>query len=117
MAVYHATKAYVLSFSEALHSELAPTGVRVDRAVPRAGADRILRNAPAFRAAISRAYLARTAERVAREGYDGLHARQARGGAGNAEQGRNAAAAAVASRPIVLGMTGGRWRKMDRRAP
>jgi short-subunit dehydrogenase len=29
MAVYYATKAYVLSFSEALHSELAPRGVRV----------------------------------------------------------------------------------------
>lgn len=29
MAVYYASKAYVLSFSEALHSELAPRGVRV----------------------------------------------------------------------------------------
>ncbi len=29
MAVYYATKAYVLSFSEALHSELKPRGVRV----------------------------------------------------------------------------------------
>src|SRR5471032_298901 len=29
MAVYYATKSYVLSFSEALHSELAPRGVRV----------------------------------------------------------------------------------------
>jgi short-subunit dehydrogenase len=29
MAVYYATKAYVLSFSEALHRELAPRGVRV----------------------------------------------------------------------------------------
>ena len=29
MAVYYATKAYVLSFTEALHSELAPRGVRV----------------------------------------------------------------------------------------
>ncbi len=29
MAVYHATKAYVISFSEALHYELAPRGVRV----------------------------------------------------------------------------------------
>jgi len=29
MAVYYATKAYVLSFSEALHRELAPQGVRV----------------------------------------------------------------------------------------
>jgi len=29
MAVYYATKAYVLSFSEALHSELKSRGVRV----------------------------------------------------------------------------------------
>ena len=29
MAVYYATKAYVLSFTEALHSELKPLGVRV----------------------------------------------------------------------------------------
>ena len=29
MAVYYATKAYVLSFSEALHRELKPKGVRV----------------------------------------------------------------------------------------
>jgi short-subunit dehydrogenase len=29
MAVYYGTKAYVLSFSEALHQELAPEGVRV----------------------------------------------------------------------------------------
>ena len=29
MAVYYATKAYVLSFSEALHSELKPRGIRV----------------------------------------------------------------------------------------
>jgi short-subunit dehydrogenase len=29
MALYHATKAYVVSFSEALHTELAPHGIRV----------------------------------------------------------------------------------------
>jgi short-subunit dehydrogenase len=29
MAVYYATKAYVLSFTEALHSELAPRGIKV----------------------------------------------------------------------------------------
>ena len=34
MAVYYATKAYVLSFSEALHSELAPRGVRVTALCP-----------------------------------------------------------------------------------
>jgi hypothetical protein len=34
MAVYHASKAYVLSFSEALHRELAPMGVRVTALCP-----------------------------------------------------------------------------------
>ena len=34
MAVYYATKAYVLSFSEALHSELKRRGVRVSVLCP-----------------------------------------------------------------------------------
>lgn len=34
MAVYYATKAYVLSFSEALHGELGPRGVRVTTLCP-----------------------------------------------------------------------------------
>ena len=34
MAVYYASKAYVLSFSEALHHELAPRGVRVTALCP-----------------------------------------------------------------------------------
>ena len=34
MAVYYATKAYVLSFSEALHSELRPRGIRVSVLCP-----------------------------------------------------------------------------------
>ena len=34
MAVYYASKAYVLSFSEALHRELAPRGVRVSVLCP-----------------------------------------------------------------------------------
>jgi uncharacterized protein len=34
MAVYYATKAYVLSFSEALHRELSPRGVRVTALCP-----------------------------------------------------------------------------------
>jgi short-subunit dehydrogenase len=34
MAVYYASKAYVLSFTEALHEELGPLGVRVPRFVP-----------------------------------------------------------------------------------
>ena len=34
MAVYYASKAFVLSFSEALHQELAPYGVRVTTLCP-----------------------------------------------------------------------------------
>ena len=70
MAVYYATKAYVLSFSEALHMELKPRGVRVTVLAPgpvptgfqaRAGIGgrlpRLLTCSP---------------EKVARAGYNGL---------------------------------------------
>jgi short-subunit dehydrogenase len=71
MAVYHATKAYALSFSEALHRELAPQGVRVTVLCPGPVATGFQ-----ARAGIPEGYfpriLARSAERVAREGYDGL---------------------------------------------
>ncbi len=71
MAVYYASKAYVLSFSEALHRELANRGVRVTALCPgpvptefqaRAGlkGDRALN------------LLSLPAERVARIGYDGF---------------------------------------------
>jgi short-subunit dehydrogenase len=71
MAVYHATKAYVLSFSEALHQELAPLGVRVTTLCP----GPVVTEFQA-RAGIPASYfpriLGRTAERVARDGYNGL---------------------------------------------
>jgi len=71
LAVYHATKAYVLSFGEALHAELKPRGVRVTTLCPgpvptefgaRAGfaEDRFPR------------VLERSAARVARDGYEGF---------------------------------------------
>jgi short-subunit dehydrogenase len=71
MAVYHATKAYVLSFSEALHTELAPMGIRVTAVCPgpvptefqaRAGMDEA--QLPPL--------LARSAEAVAQQAYEGL---------------------------------------------
>ena len=71
MAVYYASKAYVLSFSEALHSELKHRGVRVTVLCPgpvptefagRAGLSDDL--APGI--------LTQTAERVAEAGYGGL---------------------------------------------
>jgi uncharacterized protein len=71
MAVYNATKAYVVSFTEALHQELKPKGVRVTALCPgpvptefqvRAGiADRA-----------SPAFLTRSAESVATDAYLGL---------------------------------------------
>src|SRR5258705_1027 len=73
MAMYYATKAYVLSFSEALHRELAPRGVRVTALCPgpvptefqaRAGLRRKERPSP----------LTQSAERVAAEGYRGFKA-------------------------------------------
>jgi uncharacterized protein len=72
MAVYYATKAFVLSFSEALHVELKARGVRVSVLCPgpvatefqaRAGIDR---RRPSL--------MDRSVEEVARAGYDGLMA-------------------------------------------
>ena len=70
-AVYYASKAYVLSFSEALHQELAPRGVRVTCLCP----------GPVETEFATRAGIASTskptpldvpAARVAEEGYRGL---------------------------------------------
>lgn len=75
MAVYYASKAYVLSFTEALRGELAPHGVRVTVVCPgpvpsefqaRAGF------APGFDSAI----LNVSPAEVARQGYQGLMANQ-----------------------------------------
>ena len=41
MAVYYATKAYVVSFSAALHWELRARGIRVTALCPGPGADRV----------------------------------------------------------------------------
>ncbi len=68
MAVYHATKAYVISFSEALHHELAGKGVRVTALCPGPVDTGFSVRADG---ALSRR-LTRSVERVAREGYAGL---------------------------------------------
>ena len=71
MAVYYATKAYVLSFSEALHSELKSRGVRVSVLCPGPVPTEF-----AARAGISKSMapgiLTQSAERVAEAGYRGL---------------------------------------------
>jgi len=71
MAVYHATKAYVLSFTEALHIELKPKGVRVTALCPGPVATEFQARA-GMPANYFPRLLLRSAERVAQDGYDGL---------------------------------------------
>jgi short-subunit dehydrogenase len=71
MAVYYATKAYVLAFSEALHEELAPKGVRVTIVCPGPVATEFHARAGIDERRLPRRFT-RTVERVAREGYEGF---------------------------------------------
>ena len=71
MAVYYATKAYVLAFSEALHQELAPKGVRVTVVCPGPVATEFHARAGIDERRLPRRFT-RTVERVAREGYEGF---------------------------------------------
>ncbi len=71
MAVYYASKAYVLSFSEALHRELAPRGIKVSALCPgpvetefQARSGMVLPSAAKI--------FELPARRVAQIGYDGL---------------------------------------------
>jgi short-subunit dehydrogenase len=70
MAVYYATKAYVLSFSEALHHELAGLGVRVTALCPGPVATGFQARAGLQRDNLH--ILALSARRVARIGYRGF---------------------------------------------
>lgn len=72
-AVYYAAKAYVLSFSEALHGELAPRGVRVTALCPGPVETEFQARAGVPNARPSRV-LATSAAEVAEEGYRGLMA-------------------------------------------
>jgi|GraSoiStandDraft_41_1057321.scaffolds.fasta_scaffold174353_2 short-subunit dehydrogenase/uncharacterized tellurite resistance protein B-like protein len=71
MAVYYASKAYVLSFSEALHRELKPKGVRVTVLCPGPVPTEFQARAGMSGDAFPR-LLTRSAERVARDAYRGL---------------------------------------------
>jgi uncharacterized protein len=73
MAVYHATKAYALSFSEALHQELKARGVRVTALCP-GPVETEFRARAGMPSDYFPPMFARSAERVAREGYAGLMA-------------------------------------------
>jgi hypothetical protein len=71
MAVYYATKAFVVSFSEALHMELKGRGVRVSALCPGPVPTEFQARAGIAR---RRSQMDRPAEEVARAGYDGLMA-------------------------------------------
>jgi short-subunit dehydrogenase len=71
MAVYYASKAYVLSFSEALHRELKPKGVRVTALCPGPVPTEFQARAGMRDDALPE-FLTRSAEEVARDGYRGL---------------------------------------------
>ncbi len=71
MAIYYATKAYVLSFSEALHSELKPRGVRVTVLCPGPVPTEFAARA-GVSGGLAPGILTQSAEDVAEAGYRGL---------------------------------------------
>jgi short-subunit dehydrogenase len=75
MAIYHATKAYVLSFSEALHDELAGRGIKVCVLCPGPVPTEFFALA-GMKRSLFPSYLYRSADRIARDGYAGLMAGQ-----------------------------------------
>jgi uncharacterized protein len=73
MAVYYASKAYVVSFTEALSQELAPQGVRVTALCPGPVLTEFQKRAGVTTKPPTR-LLGRTAQEVAQAGYDGFMA-------------------------------------------
>lgn len=71
MAVYYASKAYVLSFSEALHSELAPRGITVSVLCPGPVPTEFGERA-GIKGDLAPRLLTRSARSVAEAGYRGL---------------------------------------------
>ncbi|MEX0600712.1 MAG: SDR family oxidoreductase [Rhodothermales bacterium] len=76
MAVYYATKAYVLSFSEALYEEVRDTGVTVTCLAPGPTDTEFAERAGTDSALVSR-LMPSTVEDVAREGYEGFRSGKA----------------------------------------
>src|SRR5208282_4499470 len=72
MAVYYASKAYVLSFSEALHCELASRGIRVTALCPGPVPTDFQARAGLRDDRSQSVLLSLSAERVARIGYNGF---------------------------------------------
>jgi short-subunit dehydrogenase len=71
MAVYHAAKAYVISFTEALHTELKTEGVHVCALCPGPVRTGFFGHAGIPQDYFPR-FMVRSAERVARESYEGF---------------------------------------------
>jgi short-subunit dehydrogenase len=72
MAVYYATKAYVLSFTEALHSELRPRGIRVSVLCPGPVPTEFAERAGLSIRSMGPSALIQSADDVAEAGYRGL---------------------------------------------
>ncbi|HEY7228791.1 MAG TPA: SDR family oxidoreductase [Pseudolabrys sp.] len=72
MAVYYATKAYVLSFTEALHSELKPRGIKVAVLCPGPVPTEFAARAGIRDRSLAPGPLTKSAEYVAEAGYRGL---------------------------------------------
>ena len=73
MAVYYASKAYVISFTEALRQELAPRGVRVTVLCP-GPVPTEFQSRAGFRPQYNSGVLDVSAAEVARQGFEGLMA-------------------------------------------
>ena len=74
MAVYYASKAYVLSFSEALSEELRGSGVSVTCLAPGPTASGFQARAGVEKTRLVKRFRIATSESVARAGYAGMHA-------------------------------------------
>lgn len=72
MAVYYATKAYVLSLSEALHEEARPYGVKVSCLCPGPTKTGFAEAAGMGDSKLFKSAITMTAEAVARAGYEGF---------------------------------------------
>jgi short-subunit dehydrogenase len=113
MAVYHASKAFVVSFSEAMHQELAPCGVRVCALCPGPVPTPFLHQAGIPRHYFP-SFLTRSPERVAREGYDGLMAGRRLVVPGGPNR-IVAVLPRLLPRGLVTGYSAWRWRRSRRR--
>jgi hypothetical protein len=114
MAVYHATKAYVLSLTEALHAELGADGVRVCALCP-GPVDTEFFEAAGMPHDYFPSFMSRTAERVAREGYQGFmagHRVVVPGGPNRVMS----LLPRLLPRGLMLAMTQRRWRHANRRS-